>query len=117
MWAKIYAEPTYSMGNGKAVVLDAAGDVLVASSTTQSFAGGGIRVIKYAKLTGNLLWVNAFDGPDGADEARGLAIDQSGDPIVTDIRPREHLNSRFLLGRSTALLDRRFGLVLTTVWL
>ena len=68
LWRRTYAG---SMGlNDRAfhILLDQAGDVLVAGSSANSGSASDITVLKYDPA-GNLLWDMTYDGPGGSTDA------------------------------------------------
>ncbi|HYE92975.1 MAG TPA: hypothetical protein VEA38_18235, partial [Terriglobales bacterium] len=62
---------------GRAIAVDAAGDVVVAGST-----GGDTRIVKYAGGDGAVRWDRMAGNPQGHDSAHALALDSSGDVYV-----------------------------------
>jgi hypothetical protein len=82
LWEKIF-----DSGNGSdvpnAIVVDSAGNVIVAGSSAA--AGGGLDyyTIKYDGTNGNILWQRRYDGPNnGLDEALAVAVDALDNVIV-----------------------------------
>jgi hypothetical protein len=80
-WVRTYVDA----GNGRAeaVAIDKAGNVYVGATVNRG-AGGDIVVLKYDKA-GNLQWATEpYDGTGGggSDEARGIAVDGSGNVVV-----------------------------------
>jgi hypothetical protein len=62
---------------GRAIAVDAAGDVIVAGSTA-----GDTRVIKYAGADGSIRWDQQPGNASGYDSAHAIALDPSGDVAV-----------------------------------
>jgi hypothetical protein len=91
IWAKGYGGTTgYDSGNGIAV--DGNGDVLVVGNFQSSFSLGGstftsaggddIFVAKYSGASGSHLW-SASGGGSGSDQGKAVAVDGSGNVVVT----------------------------------
>jgi len=74
-------------GNGHdlahALAVDLSGNVYVTGESVGSGTGEDYVTIKYNSI-GDTLWVRRFDGPvNGEDRARALAVDPSGNVVVT----------------------------------
>ena len=84
LWTATYNGPAGSFDAGRAIVVDAAGNVYVTGESVASWDTGFDYVtIKY-DVHGNALWVARFDGPGhSSDFARAMAIDANGDIYVT----------------------------------
>jgi hypothetical protein len=84
LWATTYNGPAGSFDAGRAIGIDAAGNVYVTGESVASWDTGFDYVtIKYDPH-GNQLWIARFDGPGhSSDFARALAIDASGSIYVT----------------------------------
>jgi len=90
LWAKGYGGSGYDSGNGIAV--DGNGDVVVVGSFQGSLSLGGsaftsaggydVFVAKYAGNTGSHLW-SVSGGGSGDDKGRAVAVDASGNVLVT----------------------------------
>ena len=85
-WVKSCDGPAKGSDNAFAIAVDAKGDVFVAgqmAGTVGSPYAYDYVTIKYAS-SGVGLWTNRFHGPGtGSDQAKALALDASGDVIVT----------------------------------
>jgi hypothetical protein len=67
-----------------AVVLDGAGNVIVAGGSVGSTSGVDIFLRKYNGVTGATLWSERYNGPsNGEDAATGVALDAEGNVVVT----------------------------------
>jgi len=83
--------PDYSFDEARAIAVDRNGNVIVTGSselTAPSFHSiGNYYTAKYAAADGALLWEKNYNGPadreDSEDHARAIAVDGSGDVIVT----------------------------------
>src|SRR5262245_54758735 len=78
-WAQHYGTEAASQDSASKVVTDAAGNVIVAGTTThyQTGSGADMLVIKYSGA-GVPLWTNRYDG-----SASAVAVDGSGNVLVT----------------------------------
>ena len=78
-WSRIY--DGLGADEGSAVAIDSKGDIIVAG-TTDSF-GNGYEDVWVLKLKGNgsVIWQRVYGGSNN-DEARGVAVDKSGDVVV-----------------------------------
>ena len=83
IWER-YDGSTHENDDGLAVVLDDGGNVIVAGNSPG--AGGSIDIYtaRFAAANGALLWEKHYDGPSNPlDTARAVALDSSGNVIVT----------------------------------
>jgi hypothetical protein len=83
-WSATYDGPLGSFDASRAIAVDTVGNVYVTGESVASTStGSDYLTIKYDP-NGNQLWIARFDGPGhGADSARAIAIDQSGNVYVT----------------------------------
>ena len=66
------------------VVRDAAGDIIVTGTTAGGIPGQDMLTIKYSGADGSVLWQQRYNGPsNGDDQASALAVDGSGNVVVT----------------------------------
>jgi hypothetical protein len=97
LWERRYDGPTNAFGlrsddEGRALVVDGNGDVIVTGSVEP--AGGdeyarSFYTAKYAGADGALLWEKSHKDPaDNDDYATGIALDAAGNVIVTGISQR-----------------------------
>jgi hypothetical protein len=89
---------------GRAIAVDAAGDVIVAGSTT-----GDTRIIKYAGADGAVRWDQQPGNASGYDAANAIAIDAAGDVYALGFVavPDPELQVLKLAGATGALAWRR----------
>lgn len=83
LWEKRYNGPTGNLDRAKALALDDSGNVVV---TGESYNGTdlGFYTAKYAALNGALLWEKRYHDPvSGSDSATAVAVDSSGNVVVT----------------------------------
>jgi hypothetical protein len=85
-WVKSYDGPAKSSDNALAIAVDASGNVFVAGQSAgivgSPYAYDYV-TIKYSS-SGAALWTNRFHGSgSGSDQAKALALDASGNVIVT----------------------------------
>jgi hypothetical protein len=89
LWSKTFYD---NRGSGNAVAVDQNDNVIVAGTfySTLDFGGGALVssgefdsfVVKFSP-TGEHVWSKRFGGSEGDDRANGLAIDSSGNVLVT----------------------------------
>ena len=62
----------------------AAGDIIVTGNTVDDLTGSDMLTIKYSGANGSVVWRKRYNGPaNGHDEARAVALDASGNAVVT----------------------------------
>ena len=72
-------------GSGTAVAVDGAGNVVITGRSSNG-TNDDFYTAKYAALDGALLWDQRYNGPaNGNDAASAVAVDASGDVLVTGI--------------------------------
>jgi hypothetical protein len=70
--------------SGTAVGLDSSGNVAVTGTILNNGTGQDYYTAKYASEDGSLLWEKIYNGPgNGEDVAAALAVDSSGNVVVT----------------------------------
>lgn len=83
LWANIYQGPGNSEDCARAIVIDRAGNAIVAGYSVGKGTAADITTIKYSP-GGKRLWVKRFDGPTHyTDVAYGIAMDSSGNVFLT----------------------------------
>jgi len=81
-WAKVYDSPSHYFDVGRAIAVDASGNVHVTGEATTSLSQDFV-TLKY-NSKGQELWAKFYDGPSHhADTARAIALDSQGDVYVT----------------------------------
>lgn len=82
-WVKRYNGPGNGIDNAAAMVLDGFGNIYVAATSFGTSSGFDYATIKY-NSAGVQLWVAFYNGPgNDSDMVTGIAIDTSGNIIVT----------------------------------
>ena len=83
LWTNRYIGPANGPDEATAVAVDAGNNVVVTGYSTNSDSGYDYATIKYSSA-GVPLWTNRYNGPGNANDlARALAVDHSGNVIVT----------------------------------
>jgi Beta-propeller repeat len=78
-----YDGPGNASDDARAIMLDSTGNVYVTGGSTGASGFLDYATLKYS-ATGSQLWVARYDGPGhGDDDAKGLAVDSSGNAYVT----------------------------------
>jgi uncharacterized delta-60 repeat protein len=82
VWEKFYDGPDNNRDIGRAIAVDADGNVFV---TGESYGAGNYDLLTLAfDSTGTLIWDHRYDGPaNGTDGATAIAVDTSGNVYVT----------------------------------
>ncbi|HUS34626.1 MAG TPA: PQQ-binding-like beta-propeller repeat protein [Verrucomicrobiae bacterium] len=113
LWEKRYNGPANSDDYGGAVAVDTSGNVFV---TGFSFNGSDndYYTAKYAVLDGALLWEKRFSGPTSSgDFPRGLAVDSSGNVLVTGISSNgtndDYHIVKYAAADGALLLEKRYN--------
>ncbi|HXJ57964.1 MAG TPA: PQQ-binding-like beta-propeller repeat protein [Verrucomicrobiae bacterium] len=82
-WVQRYHGPSTNSDYANAVAVDASGNVVVTGSSDNG-TNWDYYTAKYAAADGTLLWEKRYNGPvNGYDEALAVAVDGSGNVIVT----------------------------------
>jgi FG-GAP-like repeat len=83
LWHQDFGDET-ARPEGRAIKVDAAGDVLVAGDIAQSAASGASRdrwTLKYGGTDGALLWTASYSA--SSSETWAMALDANGNPVVS----------------------------------
>jgi hypothetical protein len=84
IWTSTYNGPASHIDAGYDIVLDSAGYIYVTGTAKGIESYYDYLTIKYDPETGYSLWVAIYNGPgNGEDQARGIALDDSGYVYVT----------------------------------
>ena len=84
VWERRYNTPANSVDRAAAVTIDAEGNVVVTGESVGSEGNPDYYTIKYVGATGTRLWEKRYNGPgNGTDRPHAVAVDQSGNVIVT----------------------------------
>jgi uncharacterized delta-60 repeat protein len=82
-WVARYDGPGHSLDTAMAIAVDGGGNVYVAGRSPGSGTDYDYATIKYSP-SGQEAWVARYNGPgNGYDEARAIAVDDSGNVYVT----------------------------------
>lgn len=85
MWAQSYDGPGAGRDAGFAIALDSQGNVIVCADSLGNGTDSDVAVLKYSPA-GQLLWVQRWNGPfngyDGSQGGRTLAIDGANNIVV-----------------------------------
>jgi uncharacterized delta-60 repeat protein len=85
LWTNRYNGPGNGADQATAMVLDASGNVFVTGYSTGSGGDFDYATVKYSSA-GLPLWTNRYNGPgNGIDEPWAIAVDKSGNAIVTGV--------------------------------
>jgi hypothetical protein len=83
-WVQRYDGPRNYLDFPSAVAVDASGNVVVTGYSTGIGSNRDFYTAKYAAADGRVLWERRYNGPgNGDDSANAVAVDPSGNVIVT----------------------------------
>lgn len=101
---------TNSTDQAMKVVQDAAGDVIVTGSTDDGTLGRTILTIKYSGANGALIWRHQYKDTANRDsQARALAVDKSGNAIVTGSSDSGYYTAKYAKENGTLLWEKRYN--------
>ena len=84
LWEQRYNVLANNLDLAAAVAIDAEGNVVVTGESVGSEGNPDYYTVKYVGTTGTRLWEKRYNGPgNGTDRATAIAVDQSGNVIVT----------------------------------
>jgi len=121
LWEKYYDGPAHFEDSASAVAVDGSGNVLVTGTSYQFFVDGlgsfyaDFYTAKYAAANGALLWQKSYNGPaNSEDSATALAVDGSGNVIVTGQSGNDCYTAKYAAATGALLWEKRstngFGL-------
>ncbi len=85
LWTNRYSDTATGIATARAVAVDGNGNVFVTGVSIGSGTNVNYVTIKYSSA-GVPLWTNRYDGPgNGSDEPTSIAVDSSGNVVVTGI--------------------------------
>jgi outer membrane protein assembly factor BamB len=114
LWEKFYDGPAGSYNYLMAAAVDSSGNVAVTGGSI-SEANGDYYTAKYAAANGALLWEKRYDGPGNSDDqANALAVDASGNVVVTGYSVNTNGNTDYYTAKYAAadgalLWEKRYG--------
>ena len=83
LWKQTFNGTGNDDDNGKAIAIDATGNVYVAGYTFSKGTMEGMVLIKY-NTSGSQMWIKTYDGSmDSADQASAIALDAQGNVFIT----------------------------------
>ncbi|MBL9146725.1 MAG: choice-of-anchor D domain-containing protein [Verrucomicrobiaceae bacterium] len=109
LWEKRYNGPGSSDDVAQAVALDGSGNVVV---TGYSYNGtnSDYYTAKYAAGDGALLWEKRYNGPANSDDfARAVALDGSGNVVVTGASNSDYYTAKYAAGDGALLWEKRYN--------
>jgi len=88
LWEQRYNGPASGYDQARAVAVDGSGNVVVTGTSEDRFDPDGYRSLasytaKYAASNGALLWEKRYNGPAWYDQSQAVAVDASGNVVVT----------------------------------
>ncbi|MDX2219215.1 MAG: Ig-like domain repeat protein, partial [Burkholderiales bacterium] len=84
MWVRTYSGSANGNDGGRAIAVDAEGNVVTTGFSSDTGQGQNIRTIKYNGATGAELWNVAYNGSaNGNDDGWAIAIDAGGNVVAT----------------------------------
>ena len=110
LWEQHYNGPANFADLGYAVAVDGSGNVVV---TGDSWGGGSVYdfyTAKYAAADGALLWEKRYNGPaNGQDDAGAVAVDGSGNVVVTGISDGDYYTAKYAAADGALLWEQRYN--------
>lgn len=92
LWEKRYNSPANTIDEARAVAVDGNGDVVVTGASYNADIISDYYTAKYSGTNGALLWERRYNGPaHGEDYPTALALDQSGNVVVTGVSSASNL--------------------------
>ncbi|MBN2207662.1 MAG: SBBP repeat-containing protein [Candidatus Aminicenantes bacterium] len=83
LWVSRYDGPVSGNDYGRAIAVDASGNVYVTGESLGDGTHRDIATVKFDKL-GQQIWVKRYNGPGNGDDApSGIAVDKAGNVFVT----------------------------------
>jgi hypothetical protein len=115
MWEHRYGNRTNRNDSGLALAVTPEGDLAVTSYCYDRVAGHvDYLTLKYAGATGALMWEQRYNGSgNGDDLAEAVAVDRSGNVIVTGaVGPRgnfDYYTAKYAAAEGTVLWEKRYN--------
>jgi hypothetical protein len=114
IWAKNYRPSGLASASGKAVAVDASGNVIV-TGVAVGANHSDLYTVKYASADGAVIWERIYNGPaNGVDAGTALALDGNGDAIVTGESDgigtgRDIYTAKYAAATGAVLWERRYN--------
>jgi len=113
LWERRYNGPANSRDEARAVAVDAGGNVVVAGYSNNR-TNNDYYTAKYAAADGALLWEKRYNGPANTDdEAYGVALDGSGNVLVTGYSSNgtnnDYCTAKYAAGNGALLWEKRYN--------
>ena len=104
-------EQRHQHGRANAVAVDVSGNVVVTGSSVGTNGLSDYYTIKYAAVDGALLWERRYNDPDDRwDEAVAVAVDASGDVVVTGATfGSDNYTAKYASADGALLWERRYS--------
>jgi uncharacterized delta-60 repeat protein len=108
LWDHRYNGPANSSAQVQAVAVDPGGNVVVTGFAANDRNYADYYTAKYAAADGALLWEQRYNGPtDLNDVARAVAVDASGNVVVTGLSERSYYTAKYAAADGTLLWEQR----------
>jgi uncharacterized delta-60 repeat protein len=106
-WIKSYNGLANSNDRAKAIAVDGSGNVIVTGNSSNAISSNDLTndyyTAKYDAATGVLLWEKRYNGPaNSIERANGLAVDASGNVVVTGESYNANSNSDYYTAKYSA---------------
>jgi uncharacterized delta-60 repeat protein len=115
LWEQRYNGPENHRDEARAVAVDGNGNVVVTGVTGwritfDGWLGADYYTAKYAAADGALLWEKRYNGPANYnDEAQAVAVDGSGNVVVTGGSQRDFYTARYAAADGALLWEKRYN--------
>jgi hypothetical protein len=113
LWEKHYSSPVNSEGGAIPMAVDGSGNVVVTGSSYNG-TNADYYTAKYAAGDGALLWEKRHNSPaNGDDEATAVAVDGSGNAVVTGSSRNssgnlDYYTAKYAAANGTLLWEKRY---------
>jgi hypothetical protein len=109
-WVQRYDAPANGGDFASAVAVDAAGNVAVTGSSVNTNFNFDYYTARYAAGDGALLWEKRYNGPANNDDyASALALDGSGNVVVTGNSGGDHYTAKYAASDGALLWEQRLN--------
>jgi uncharacterized delta-60 repeat protein len=112
VWEKRYNGSTYDVANSVAV--DSSSNVVVTGQSVRIGGDNDYYTAKYAAADGTLLWEKRYNSPgNGTDQARSVAVDNTGNVIVTGVSSvsnnADYYTAKYAAANGALLWEKRYN--------